>query len=46
MDNFAALHDALGLDLPQARQLIANSFEASFLDDRVKQVHLSQLSLP
>ena len=46
MDNFSALHDALGLDLPQARQLIVNSFEASFLDDRIKRAHLSQLSLP
>jgi adenosine deaminase len=42
-ENFFALHEDLGLDRQQAVQLSRNSFEASFLADKEKQIFLDLL---
>jgi adenosine deaminase len=42
-ENFAALNEDLGLDREQAIQLARNSFEASFLAEKEKQISLDLL---
>jgi len=42
-DNFEALHSALDIDEATIRQLIANSFKASFLPEDVKQVYVARV---
>ncbi len=46
LDNFAALHEHLGLDLAQAKRLAANSIRASFLPESQKTAWLDQISSP
>ena len=43
MENFMALHEALDLNRAQARQLLANGFNASFLPDNQKQTYVDRL---
>ncbi|WP_416307969.1 adenosine deaminase [Neptunicella sp. SCSIO 80796] len=42
-DNFLALDQHLGLQSEQIKQLVSNSFNASFLDDRTKQLWLDKI---
>jgi adenosine deaminase len=42
-ENFFALHDDLSLNRQQAVQLARNSFEASFLSDKDKQIFIDRL---
>ncbi|MDG1204224.1 MAG: adenosine deaminase, partial [Pseudomonadales bacterium] len=42
-DNFLAMVGGLGLAQDQAKQLAANSFKASFLDEEKKQYFLGAL---
>ncbi|WP_028866571.1 adenosine deaminase [Psychromonas hadalis] len=42
-ENFVALHEALNLTKKQAKQLVENSINASFIDDQAKQALLAML---